>query len=325
MMDRIDIEKDHIQFGDTMVYPPFARDKVDAILGIPRIEEKDVEIDKNRFYHSVTYTWDELGIMSSADKQKDSYSNFIVYLGRIDTKVRKVDTFFSGQMLIGSKEYTKAAFKPDEYGMCHEMQIGSFKINTVLIDHLDELDRSGSLAEWMTKQVEITYTAPRPKTSIYDLKKLKEPVLHFDSYPFKLMVMEELMYKKGLLSPRFDIYDYAEKNPKREIDVDREGYEAIPEARKWFKEYQIPAKLASAITELTWDGGLEVFRQIYPFWDGEDDFFDVKKLSVKEVTQFPGLKKVIAGTGFSKRSIDVLKEQDIEVCEPLRIPVEKKR
>ena len=312
MMDRIIIEKDYIQFGDTKVYPPFTRNKVDVILGIPKIVEKDIEIEKNRFYHSVTYTWDKLGIDSSADRLKDSYSNFIVYLGPIDTAARKIDVFFSGQVLIGSKDYTKAPFKADEYGMCHVIKIGPFKINTILSDHLDELNRR-SLAEWMTKEVEIINKEPRPKSSIYDLKKPDEPVLHFDSYQFKLMVMEELMYKKGLLSPKFDIYDYAEKNTKREIDVDSEGYEVIPEAKKWFKDYPIPEKLASEITELTWDGGFEVFHQIYPYWDGEDDCFDIKKLSADEVRQFVNLRKVNVGAGFSKKAIKVLKDQSIEV------------
>lgn len=312
MIDIISIEKGHIQFGDILVYPPFTRGKVDAILGLPRIEETDIEIDKGRYYHSVTYTWDELGIVSSADRLKESYSNFVVYLGPIDTAARKIDVFFSGQVLIGRKDYTKAPFKADEYGMCHVIKIGPFKINTILADHLDELNRS-SLAEWMTKEIEITYKEPRPKSSIYDLKKPKEPLLHFDSYQFKLLVMEELMYKKDLLSPKFDIYDYAEKNPKREIDVDSEGYEAIPEAKKWFKDYPIPDKLASEITELTWDGGLEVFRQIYPFWDGEDDFFDIKKLSEDEVKQFVNLRKVNVGAGFSKKAIQVLKDLSIEV------------
>lgn len=312
VIDRINIEKDHIQFGDIKVYPPFVRETVDAVLGTPKIEEKDIEIDKNRFYHSVRYTWGELGIVSSADCLKDSYSNFIVYLGPIDTATRKIDIFFPGQVLIGKKEYTKASFKVDESGMCHMARIGSFKIDTILADRLDELRRR-SLVEWMTKEVEITYKEPRPKSSIYDLKRSSEPVLHFDSYQFKLMVIEELMYKKGLLSPKFDIYDYAEKNPKREIDVDSEGYEAIPEAKKWFKDYPIPDKFAPEITELTWDGGLEVFHQIYPFWDGEDDFFDIKKLSLDEIKQFVNLKKVNVGTGFSKKAIKALKDQRIEV------------
>ena len=311
MINTVNIEKDYIQFGDTKVCPPFSREEVDAVLGIPEITEKDIQIDTDRFVHQVTYFWNSLGIISTAEKLTDRYTNFIVYLDRINTDVRKIDVFFSGQVQIRGRNYTEESFKPDQYGMCHEKKIGPFTVNTVLADRIGELD-SRSLAEWMSKEVEITYKAPRPKTSVYDLRKPNEPVLKFDSFPFKLMVMEELMYKKGSLKPRFDIYDYAEKNPKREIDVDSEGYAPVPEAKKWFKDYPVPARLAAEITELTWDGGLEVFTQIYPFWDGEDDCFDVKKLTAEEVRQFPGLKKVHTGTGFSKKAIAVLKGLGIE-------------
>lgn len=314
MLNTINIEKEHIQFGDTIVQPPFIREKVDAILGRPRIEESDIEIDKNRSAHHVTYFWDELGIISSDDKLSDSYSNFVIYLGEVHTKVRNVDVFYMGRLLINGKDYRETAFKPDEDGMCHEKKLGPFEINTVLADHLDELE-SAFIDEWMTKEVEITYKAPRPKSSIYDLKKPEGPTLKFNSYNFKLLVIEELMYRRGLLEPAFDIYDFAAKNPKREIDVDSEGYNIIPEAKKWFKDFQIPERLQSEITELIWDGGLEVFHQIYPFWDGEDDVFDVKKLSTEEVKQFTNLRKVIPGEGFTKKAIDVLKDQGIEVSD----------
>lgn len=103
----------------------------------------------------------------------------------------------------------------------------------------------------MSKEIEITYQTPRPKTSVYSFKKCDEPTLRFDFFPFKRLVLEALIYQKGLLSPRFLHYDFAEKNPKREIDVDSEGYAAIPEAEKWIKDYPFPKRLASEITELT--------------------------------------------------------------------------
>ena len=44
MIDKINIEKDHIEFGNIKVHPPFTREKVDAVLGVPEIKEKDIEI-----------------------------------------------------------------------------------------------------------------------------------------------------------------------------------------------------------------------------------------------------------------------------------------
>lgn len=69
------------------------------------------------------------------------------------------------------------------------------------------------------------------------------------------------------------------------------------------------------VTELLWDGGLKVFSQIWPFWDGEDDTFDVKRLTEEEVSQFPNLKKVITMGCISKKAVEVLKNQGIEVEE----------
>ena len=41
----------------------------------------------------------------------------------------------------------------------------------------------------------------------------------------------------------------------------------------------------------------------------------MKKLSLEEVEQFKNLKKVNVGEGFSKKAIDMLKKQGIEICE----------
>ena len=37
--DKIVVEKDGLRFGDTKVEPPFDREKIDAILGAPRVDE----------------------------------------------------------------------------------------------------------------------------------------------------------------------------------------------------------------------------------------------------------------------------------------------
>lgn len=95
-------------------------------------------------------------------------------------------------------------------------------------------------------------------------------------------------------------------DPRRNIDVDEEGYSPIKEAVKWFKDIQIPLSLADEVTELVWDGGLHVFHQIISFWDGEDDYFDIKKISKQKRFQFKNLKSVTAGEGFSKEAIKVL-------------------
>ena len=59
--DKIVVENDCLWFGETRVEPPFDREKIDAILGAPRVDEWDVEfLGKNE--HNITCLWDELGI-----------------------------------------------------------------------------------------------------------------------------------------------------------------------------------------------------------------------------------------------------------------------
>ena len=57
-------------------------------------------------------------------------------------------------------------------------------------------------------------------------------------------------------------------------------------------EVEISISLAAHIEEIIMDGGNEIYTQIIPFWDGEDDFFDIKEITEDEIKQFPNLKKI---------------------------------
>jgi len=39
------------------------------------------------------------------------------------------------------------------------------------------------------------------------------------------------------------------------------------------------------------DGGNEIYMNLIPQWDGEDDSFDLNEVSLKELQQFPNLKQ----------------------------------
>lgn len=60
----------------------------------------------------------------------------------------------------------------------------------------------------------------------------------------------------------------------------------------WFKKYQIPLSLADEVDEICMDGGDDIYLQIMPNWDGEDDFYDINQISIEEVSQFKNLKKL---------------------------------
>jgi len=107
---------------------------------------------------------------------------------------------------------------------------------------------------------------------------------------FKLMVLQELMYRRSVLTPKLDVYELAKRHRAREIQVDKEGYAVIPEVRAFFERYPVPADLLKGIASLGQEGGDEIYLQIFPFWDGEDDTFDVQ--SAEDAALLPNLEKV---------------------------------
>jgi hypothetical protein len=129
-------------------------------------------------------------------------------------------------------------------------------------------------------------------TNKYVQQKIEGEALFFKNFNFKLAIIEELMYVQDLLQPKFDVYDFVEDYVKREIDIDSEGYEIIPEVKKYFKNIEIPKDLALKVETLVLDGGAEIYGQLCPFWDGEDDLFTIKKIDEDELKQFPNLKKI---------------------------------
>ena len=63
------------------------------------------------------------------------------------------------------------------------------------------------------------------------------------------------------------------------------------------------------------DGGNEIYSQIIPFWDGEDDYFDIKNVSEEEIRQFKNLKKMEVMPQENWDEMEVFKKCGIEVEE----------
>lgn len=113
--------------------------------------------------------------------------------------------------------------------------------------------------------------------------------LHFDNLNFKLAIIQVLMYDLGILEPYFDIYEFAEQYEGEPIATESE--EIIEPALVFFKELRIPKCLAGRVREIYMDGGNEVYMNIIPLWDGEDDCFDLDAVTLRELKQFPNLRK----------------------------------
>lgn len=112
----------------------------------------------------------------------------------------------------------------------------------------------------------------------------------FKDLNFKLLVIEELMYTRKILAPCFDLREFAKRYGEREIQIEKEGYEVLPEALAYFEGLHIPDALLAQVETLCFDGGNEVYRQIFLYWDGECDSFDVR--GIEDVALLPNLKQI---------------------------------
>lgn len=206
------------------------------------------------------------------------------------------------------------------------------KLNDLrIVDTKDYLkavfEQNGRIEDLMPdrKAIDVSYAAKKekkPKRVIadnpYELKPINGSALKFDNFNFKLCIIQVLMYEKKLLKPEFDIYEFAKCYPPREINIDEEGYDPIKPAIEYFKKLEIPASLAPEIEEIIMDGGNDIYGQIYPFWDGEDEYFDLKRVSDAELSQFENLKRmelINSPENLSKTLINRLKKHGIEVKE----------
>lgn len=129
-------------------------------------------------------------------------------------------------------------------------------------------------------------------------EKSTEDMLHFDNLNFKLAIIQVLMYDLKLLNPEFDIYDFADRY-KEEIDTDSDT--VIEPVMNFFKNLQVPKRLAPYVETIYMDGGNDVYMNIIPQWDGEDGSFDLNEITLTELQQFPNLKKAtIMSSNFDK-------------------------
>ena len=130
-------------------------------------------------------------------------------------------------------------------------------------------------------------------------KESESDILHFDTLNFKLAIIQVLMYDLHLLKPEFDLYDFAEQYQGENIDTDSDTI--IEPALNFFKEMEIPKKLAPYVEMLYMDGGNDMYMNIIPQWDGEDDSFDLNEITLAELQQFPNLKKAtLMSSNFDK-------------------------
>ena len=132
---------------------------------------------------------------------------------------------------------------------------------------------------------------------------MENEFLVFDNLPFKLMVIEKLMYGLKILGEPYNAADeFFERYEAYCITASEEEQISVIEKYiergvKYFTELEIPRSLASEIRELYSGEEMSVYLNINPQWldikqyeDG--DMFTVTDISEREIKQFPNLKSI---------------------------------
>ena len=97
------------------------------------------------------------------------------------------------------------------------------------------------------------------------------------------------------------------------MDIDTESMEIIQPALDHFEKLQIPKEYAQHVQEIYMDGGNEIYLNLIPQWDGEDDGFDLNEASLKELQQFSNLKQATIISSNFKQVKAVFDEAGIDV------------
>ncbi len=316
---KAELKRESLTICGKVLTPPFTLEQLSSTLGTARIViQNDVRKDdvtgEEAPYTQVFAVWDALGLQGWLEEDEATIRTLALCLAPHSQNLPQRE--FDGTFRIGGRSYRDAKWEP--FGFAQTRKLGGFTVFTRLPSPIsDEVDsKLRKRMEHLASRVEISWKAPVPKAAKlrkYRMEKPDEPVLKFDNFNFKLAVVEVLMYEKGLLIPKFDIGEFAQEYGRRKINVEEEGYAPIPEAVQWFKRLAIPARLASEVTELDMDGGSEVYGQIWPFWDGEDGYFDLNSISGEELRQFSQLRHVTLMSSREEQVAPLLEHQGIQV------------
>ncbi|NBM20080.1 DUF6892 domain-containing protein [Streptomyces sp. GC420] len=84
-----------------------------------------------------------------------------------------------------------------------------------------------------------------------------------DDFNAKLVVLETLCHDLEILPAYM---------PESDPEWDRIDESALA----YYRALVIPDEALAQVTALTFDGGLQIYQDIWPGWDGEDDYFGIR-------------------------------------------------
>ena len=132
---------------------------------------------------------------------------------------------------------------------------------------------------------------------------MEKTYLEFEHLPFKLAVIQVLMYEKKCILPEYQGGDlFFEQNPDFEDLPESQAIarleQHIQEALACFQALKIPCSLAEEIRFLYSGDELDVYYHVNPQWLDYDEYFDdgrlfdITDISEAEIRQFPNLKAI---------------------------------
>ena len=297
-----------------------------STLGEPRIVAREGE--------DLTLLWDTSGIVAYTNDDNESVKSLCLYPSLNEEK-KYWDTpeaDFSGSFFIEKKTFMESIphKKLAEAYLCIEkIKIGNWELSAEISKELQEkikaygityrTENPDEIADLVRNAslpfhaINISFKPKKVSVEKNLVKATEDRILVFDNFNFKLAIIQELMYNKELIKPKFDVYAFAKDYANRQIDVNNEGYTPIQEVKTWFDMLPVSAALAQHVEELYLDGGNEIYGQIIPHWDGEDSFYDIEDISPEELVQFPRLKRVIVEMTIGKKARAALNEAGVEV------------
>lgn len=265
---------------------------LNEILGEP----EEVKTESN-----VLYIWHDKGIRGFSKDKENIFEVDIQFIQLGQNQFFPQQPFLGNLKIEGTYYKNFVKISQNDY-LFKEYKIGNSEIQVKLTKEEPKLICSISID---IKEEEILTNKEK-----YKLKKISGEIIEFKDFNFKLAIIEELMYSKELLKPKFDVYEFAEIKKIEGFSAVEGGYEPIAEVVEYFKALEIDKKIAKQVTEIYQDGGNEIYMNVTPQWDGEDDLFNIQ--SFEDIKHFPNLKKMTLFETDTK-IIEELKSKGIEI------------
>lgn len=244
---------------------------------------------------NLIYTWDDLGFKLFVSKNDSSVKEIMIKTQNSE-KSYLPKNVFNGDFKLNNVNYKEAVKLTENDYLFKEIKIGNIGV-TANISKEEPRDIFAFFISEIIKKEKI-------KSDKYNFKKISGEKIEFTDFNFKLAIIEELMYNKELLKPKFNVYEFEEIKKIDGFSATEGGYEPIPEVVEYFKALEIDKKFSEQVNEIYQDGGNQIYMNIAPQWDGEDDVFNIQ--SFEDIKHFPNLKKM------------TLFETDIKIIEELK-------